>query len=38
MFSLELSASTKKYFENLKEYLLINFGEKTKINVWPIVK
>ncbi|MDK6869269.1 type II toxin-antitoxin system RelE/ParE family toxin [Lactobacillus paragasseri] len=27
MFSLELSTPAKEYFENLKQYLLINFGE-----------
>lgn len=30
MFSLELSAQSKEYIENLKTYLLDNFGEKAK--------
>lgn len=33
MFSLELSTPAKEYFENLKTYLVTNFGEKTKKEV-----
>lgn len=28
MFLLELSGPSKEYFENLKRYLLVTFGEK----------
>lgn len=33
MFSLELSTPAKEYFENLKTYLVTNFGKKTEKEV-----